>query len=298
MRAAVLMLSLLLCAPVQAGPWVPGRWHFSLQLRQAALFADQRYDAGGARRPILAVPDQGGAPQRASYRQALTSLSGELGLAQRLSVVLDLLALDAVVQPISGRADRTVVGVSDLRLGGKLLLFDDELTAAIEVALTIPTGSAARPLPLGPGDLRTDFVLHVGKTFRRPDLYLLAEVGFRLRSAAEVANPMVPGTTAQVSYAHEIRYGAQAGTTWRKGRPGLRWLGAALRIEGSYALASAVEDGLGILNPIAGSYCKLGPEVTWSPLLGLLFGVGGGYFVAGREMPAMGEAWLSVTYLR
>jgi hypothetical protein len=272
---------------------VPGRWHFYLELRQAALFADGRYDAAGARQPIFAVSD-GGARVAASYLQAFTTLYAEVGLAQRLSVLTMFGLLDAVDQPLAGVGARRAVGVSDLMLGGKLLLFDDEVTAALKVALTAPTGSATGALPLGPGDLRTDFMLLVGRAFFRPNIYLSGEVGVRLRGAAVVADPEQPGQRVLAQYAHEIRYAAQAGYTVHPDRRGARAVGLALKLEGSYALAPAVEDGLGVLNPIAGSYLKLGPQLLWSPRGGVSLTVDGHYFVAGRSMPAFGEVAVAV----
>src|SRR6185369_7131511 len=112
--------------------------------------------------------------------------------------------VNAVVQPIRGAPDRDAVGIGDLKLGGKLLLFDDEVTAALLVALTAPTGSSTGAIPLGQGDLRTDFMLLLGKAFLRPDLYLSAEVGFQLRSAATIADPNQPGQLKSVTYTHQI----------------------------------------------------------------------------------------------
>jgi hypothetical protein len=283
--------------PAWAGPWVPGRWHFYLELREALELADARYDAAGARQPIVAVTADG-TRSSASYRRASTTLYAEVGVAQRLSVLTAFGALDAVTQPIRGAQARSAVGVGDLLLGGKLLLFDDEITAALQVAVIAPTGSATGELPLGPGDLRADFLLLLGRAFYRPNLYLACEIGARLRGTSVIADPTQPGQLTRVTYAHEVRYAAQAGYTWTFERRALRSLGVVAKLEGSYALGPATDDGLGLLNPLAGAFFKLGPELRWSPERRLALSLGGHYFVAGRAMPAFAEVAVAIGYAR
>jgi hypothetical protein len=298
MRPRLVALTLLLvAAPATAGPWLPGRWHFYLQLRESVLAADQRYDSTGALRPI-ALADATGATQPSSYRELLTDLYGELGLAQRLSVLVDFRALEAIWQPIAGAAARRAIGPSDLYLAGKLLLFDDELSAALQVGVGVPAGSATADVPLGQGDLRTDFLLLVGKLFEHPEVFVSVEAGVRLRGAAVVADPHAPGMTTSVEYSHEIRGAAQAGYTVRPDRRGLRALVFALKLEGAYALQTPVEDGLGTLVAPAASYLKLGAEITWRPRAGIDLTLGGHYFVAGRSVPAFAEAALALGFGR
>lgn len=299
MRARLVTLALLLqAAPAAAGPWLPGRYHFYLQLRESALAADQRYDSTGALQPIAIALDASGATARSGYRELLSDLYGEVGLASRVSVLVDFRALAAIWQPIPGAASRSAIGASDLTLAGKLLLFDDELSAAVQVGVTVPTGSATAAVPLGAGDVRTDFTILVGKLFEHPDVFVSVEAGARLRGAAEVADGHAPGRTVSVQYSHEVRAAAQAGYSWRPDRRGLRALVFAVKLEGAYALSSPVEDGLGLLVSPAASYLKLGPEITWRPRPGLDVTVGGHYFVAGRALPAFGEAALALGYSR
>lgn len=288
MRALVLASVLLVGAPALAGPWVPGRWHFWAQLRESVLIADQRYDAAGGLAPIQGqyqAPDGTTALSRARYRWLLTDLYAELGLASRLSVLLDFYALSAIWQPFDDAPaySKSAVGVSDLFLGAKLLLFDEEITASILAAVTVPTGALTATLPLGPGDVRGDFVLQVGKIFERPSIFVTADFGARLRG---------------MSYSHELIYAAQVGWTWHAHRRALHALTVSLKLEGRYALGAAVEDGLGVLNPQSGQYTKLGPEVGFSVGRGFTLSAGGHYFVAGRSMPAFGEVALALTYAR
>jgi hypothetical protein len=298
MRALVIALLLLSGGLASAGPWVPGRWHFYLQLREGALWTpgDVRYDAHGARQPIRLVDNA--SLVASGYRQSLTDLYAEVGLARRLSVLLDFILLDYVAQPLPGRPARSSTGVSDLQLGGKLLLFDDELTAALLVALTAPTGSSTTAVPLGPGDLRTDFRLLLGKLFDRPSLYLSAEIGLCLRGSAVVTDPQAPGLTLRVQYSHALRFAAAVGGRLRLPRAPSHALNLAAKLEGAYAFDGAVEDGLGLLTPQAGTYVKLGPEVGWSFPRGVQLFLGGHYFVAGRTMPAFAELALSLGFSR
>ncbi len=302
MANRILAISSLLCVlalprPASAGPWISGRWHFYLQLRQSALFADQRYDAAGNLQPIRVAVDGSGATQTTSYRQALTDLFAELGLGARLALLIDFHGLSAIDQPLSSGA-RRAVGVSDLWLGLKLLLFDDELAAALQVGITVPTGSPNGSVPLGPGDFREDFTLLVGKLFRHPHLFLSGEAGVRLRGSAVIPNPIALGTREHVQYSHELRYAGAFGYTLMTDRKAADWFSFAIKLEGAYALSAPVEDGLGVLDPVAGSYLKLGPEVTWAPTKHVQVSLGGHYFVAGRAMVAFGEVALGLAVSR
>jgi hypothetical protein len=296
MRRALALFALLLLAPARAhaGPWVPGRWHFYAQLRESFLFADQRYDARGDLQPIRLVLDASGQTAEASYRQALTDLYLELGLASRLAVIADFHALSAIVEPVAVAPSRSAVGASDLWLASKLLLFDDEIAAALEVAMTVPLGRATAAIPLGQGDFSTDFVLLLGKLFERPSLFFSVEAGLRLRSYAEVADPNQPGRTLTQEFAHQIRFAGSAGWQWLARKRGLAALLVSAKFEGAYALAAPVEDGLGLLDPRAPSYFKLGPELGYTPVRGLSFVLGAHYFVAARSLPAMAEIALGL----
>jgi hypothetical protein len=266
-----------------AGPWGPGRWHFYAQLRESAEFADERFDADADRKPIRAV---GGATQ--SYREALSDLYFEVGMAARLSLLLDWRFLSALWQvPQPSR-----VGVSDLFLGAKLILFDDEVSAAIQCGLWVPAGASTGSLPLGPGDLRGDFMLLLGKIFDRPSIFISAELGVRVRGSAKVSDQN--GGTIQRQYSHEIRYAAAAGYTWQARRRGLAFLGISVKLEGAYAVDSPVDDPLGPLEPQAGTYLKLGPQVTWGIGRGVQLSLEGNTFVVGRALPAMSEVALAL----
>jgi hypothetical protein len=285
-KAALLLLSLSSAA--WAGPWGPGRWHFYAQLRESVELADQRFDADGNRAPIR-VP--GLTPVAASYRRALSDLYVEVGLAARLSLLADFRFFNASWEP-AGNLSRQASGLSDLFLGAKLLLFDDELSAALQCGLWAPIGSATGQLPLGPGDVRGDFMLLIGKLFEHPSLFISAELGVELRSSAKVADPS--GMTFTQQYSHQLRYAAAAGYSWLARRRALQTLVIALKLEGAYALDAATEDGLGLLEPRAGTYLKLGPELTWVIAYGVQLALGGHTFVAGRALPALSEIALAL----
>lgn len=273
----------------EAGPWMPGRYHFYLQLRESFAFADDRYDARGDRQPIRLALDASGATAPSGYREWLSDLFAEVGLAARLSLLVDFRFFAAQSQPVSGRPDPSSVGPSDLWLAAKLLLFDDELTSAFEFALTVPTGDATTSVPLGQGDVRADLLLLLGKLFEKPDLFFSVEAGLRLRGSATVADPHAPGQTTVVQYSHELRMAAQGGYRLAPVRRGLDSILFAVKLEGAYAFQAPVEDNLGILVSETASYFKLGPEITWSPTSYLHVVVGGHYFVAGRSTPAFAE---------
>jgi len=295
MRAVVVLL--LVGGAAQAGPWMPGRGHFYLQLRESALAADRRYDAAGKLEPIQLVLDDG-TTVATSYRQSLTDLYGEVGLAARLSVLADFQILSAVVQPLAGRPARSAVGLSDLFVGMKLLLFDDEVTAALRAGAFAPIGSPTAAVPLGPGDVRGELSILVGKLFERAGVFVAAELGARLRSSATVGDPQHPGLTVEQAYAHQLVWAAELGWSWRAMRRGADALIIAVKLEGAHSLAKPVEDSLGLLDAPVISYVKLGPELSWAIARGVQLTFGGHYFVDGRALPALGEAVLALGYAR
>lgn len=302
MSRAALALALLALAPsvARAGPWLPGRYHFYLQLRESVEIADQRYDATGDLAPIRAVVD-GAGPRTAAYRELLTDLFAEVGLSARLSLLADFQALSAIFQPLDGLPARSHAGVSDLWLAAKLLLFDEEVTATLLAGISIPIGDAASAIPLGQGDVRADVQILVGKLFPRRDLFVDAMLGVRLRGSAEVADPQAfasPGRTTTAAYSNELRFAAAGGYSWLARRRALSSLIAQLKLEGAYAFDRAPDDGLGLLVPRAASYVKLGPELAWTPVRGVQIVLGGSYFVWGRGLPALGEVALALAVSR
>lgn len=297
MKALLVVLVLLAAPRAFAGPWTPGRWHFYLQLRESALFADDRFDARGRRVAIEIVPSAGASPIDSSYRQALSDLFVEVGMAARLSLLADFRFLSAIWQP-AGAATRQVVGVSDLFLGAKLVLFDDELTASLLCGVVAPIGSTNQAIPLGTGDLRGDFMLQIGKLFEHPSLFISAELGVRVRGSAEVADPLRPGAFVENQYSHELRYAADLGYSWQAHRRALEALIISIKLEGSYAFDAPIEDGLGLLDARAGSYVKLGPELIWAMPRGVRLSLGGNTFIAGKSLPAMTEIALGLGYAR
>jgi hypothetical protein len=272
-----------------AGPWAPGRWHFFLQLRESFEFAEQRFDADGNRAPLRLAGPLG--PVDSAYHEALSDLYVEVGMASRLSLFADFRFLSAIWQP-AGNLSRSRVGVSDLFLGAKLILFDDEITAAIVCGLWAPIGSSTGAPPLGPGDLRGDFLLAIGKLFEHPSLFVSAELGVRVRGSAKVTDPTGASITQQ--YSHQLLYAATGGYSWYANRRALEKLVIAVKLEGAYAVDAPVDDGYGMLEPKAGSYLKLGPELTWGIARGVQLSLAGSTFVVGRALPEMSEVALAL----
>ena len=295
--ASLFFFLALTTTPAIAGPWTPGRLHFYGQVRQSVLLADRRYDAAGDLRPILLAVDAAGATAETSYRQTLTDVYFELGLASRLSVLADFRAFTYVAQPAAGHPTRSALGISDLWLATKLLLFDDELTASLLVGASVPLGDAAAAVPLGQGDVSGDIQVLVGKLLPRR-VYVAAEAGVRLRSHARVTDPRTPGATIEQQYSHELRFAAVAGTSFPLARRFADAIGVAAKLEGAYALTAPVEDSYGVLTPAAGTYLKLGAEFIWTPVRGVAITLGGHGFALGRALPAFGEIALAIGWSR
>jgi hypothetical protein len=293
----VVVLSWLTDGRAQAGPWIPRAWHFLVYLRQSVELAGDRYDVEGQRSPGSAITDQG-TLVRSFMGESTTAIGGEVGVASRLALTLDFLAFRAAWQRMGEAGNRSSLGVSDLALGAKLLLFDDEVTATLQVNVTFPTGSATSSVPLGPGDTRADFLVLVGKVFERVPLFASAEAGVSLRSAAQVTDPLVPGTTKTIEYSSQIIYGATVGYTFvTKGRRPDRITFMA-RAEGRYSLGRATDDGVDSFTPVSPTLLKLGPTIAWMPIPSLEIDLGGAYFVLGRTVPAFGEAVLGIVFRR
>jgi hypothetical protein len=287
------VLTLVGARTAYAGPWLPGAWHFVVYLRESVQLANDRYDVGGALKPVMAVDGQG-ATVRSFFGDATTALGTEVGVASRLSLTADFWALRGTWERLGDAGSRSSVGVSDLSLGAKLLIFDDEITAALQVAVTFPIGDSTAAVPLGLGDTRTDMVLLVGRMFERVPLFLFGELGACIRSAAKVTDPLMPGTTKTVDYASQVVYGATLGYTAQGKRRGFRSVAVMVRVEGRYSLRTATDEGVGTFTPVTPTMLKLGPQLSFAPTKTFELFAGGSYFVLGRAVPAWADAVLGL----
>lgn len=274
-------------SPARAGPWLPGAWHFYLELRESFQLADRRFDASGSLAPVRAV-DASGMLVPSSFRDAQTSLYGELGVATRLAALVELVGVRAVWQPLPDGSSRGAVGASALTLGAKLLLFDDQVTAALIGRVIVPLGATDGPVPLDAGDLRADLVLSVGKLFEERPFFVAGELGVRLNSSADVTDPVL-NKLVTIDYAPEILFAAQAGYTFLVRRRGLERAVVMVQLEGRYGTAAPVEDGRGSLTPPSARFIKVGPMLAWAPLRHFEIHLGASVFAWGRGLPMMIE---------
>lgn len=292
-----LLLSLALSSKVAwAGPWLPGAGHGYVQLRQGWSYTQDRFDADGNRGRVMAVAPDGSVVPSA-WQLVETNLYAEAGVLSRLAFTLDWNALRGLWQPLPGQAALHALGVSDLTLGAKLLVFDDVLTLAIVAAVTAPTGSSTARLPLGQGDTRTELAISVGKTFEPQPIFVDASIGFVLRTSAQVTDPRDPARADLVSYSPEVRYLLRGGYSLRRYRRGLERLVFSLRLDGRQSTGAPAEDGLGLLTPATSAFLRLGGEIDWMPQRRVELSLSGGGFVYGRALPAVNELALGIAFL-
>ncbi len=287
---------MLSSGPALAGPWLPGTGHGYLQLRQGWSYTRDRFDADGNRVRVMAVAPDGSVVPSA-WQLAETNFYVEAGVLSRLAFTLDWNALRGLWQPLPGQAAIHALGVSDLTLGAKLLVFDDVLALAIVAAVTAPTGSSTARLPLGQGDTRTELGISIGKTFEPVPLFVDASLSFVLRTSAQVTDPRDPSRTLLVSYSPEVRYVLRGGYALRRRRRGLERLVFSLRLDGRQSTGAPTEDGLGLLTPAASALLRLGGEIAWVPQRHLELSLSGGGFVYGRALPAVNELALGLAFL-
>src|SRR5262249_43207229 len=133
----------IVLAPARAiaGPWLPAPGKLYLELRESFDTTEQGFDSEGHRRRLQTLSDDG-LPVATRLYDAHTKLYGEIGLATRLALIVELDALGVVVTPRAGHSARGAVGLGDLAAGFRLQLLDEEVACAIDARLGIPTGSS------------------------------------------------------------------------------------------------------------------------------------------------------------
>src|SRR5262249_24875452 len=147
---------------------------------------------------------------------------------------------------------------------------------------------AVARLPLGQGDVRTEFALFVGKLFRPLPLFVDARVGVALRGSATIMDPYFMNQQ-QIAYASEARFLAEAGYSWFPRHRGAKRVLLLARIEGRYSNGVPSEDGLGILTPVASDFLRTGGEIAWLPTTHFELSVTGGSVVYAHSLPALSE---------
>ncbi len=297
----------------EAGPWLPAPGHFYLELREQLGTTAQGFDPGGARRALRTLSAQGSAIATRLY-DAQTELYAEIGLATRLALITDFVLLRSLTMPIANEAARSALGLGDLQAGLRLLLVDEEVSCALEAKLGIPTGRSDGALPLGPGDLRGEFSLSIGHAWEKLPFFLFAELGARLRSSGTQQLPAMNAFTAptkvSIDYASELSYALQLGYAARLGD---RFqLVPRATLDGRHGL-SAVTDlppAGPLVDPIhprsvrmlrVGASLSLGVWLRGARprrLERVDVQLGGGAFVWGQGLPAVGEVSLAIGLVR
>ena len=288
---------------------MPDPGHFYLELRGLFVTAAQGFDQAGSRRALRADSPLGAVPARLRDGQAL--LYGEVGLATRLAVVADLAVVRSVTLARDGAGNLSAVGPGDLHVGLRLVVLDEEVTCALEARLGVATGRSAGPVPLGPGDLRGDLVLHLGRVWERVPLFVQLALGAELRSSGtqRIDGPTLGGAshTVSVDYAPGLVYAAELGYLARLGER-LR-LSPVVRVDGQHGTHAPTTSAPASMevDPVAPASLRflrvtaqLSVEVRVSARRrdALVFSVGGGAFVWGQGLPAAGQVALALGHRR
>ena len=307
---ALLALGVLACGSVaHAGAWVPDPGHFYLELRGLFITTAQGFDTRGARRTLRADSPLGAVPARLRDGQAI--LYGEVGLATRLAVVADLAVLRSVTLARDGTSNLSAVGVGDLHAGLRLVLLDEEVTCAIEARLGIPTGRSDGAVPLGPGDLRGELVLHLGHVWERVPFFVQLALGAELRSSGtqRIDVSVVPqgaSRTVSVDYAPALVYAAEVGYLARTTGGRVRF-SPVVRIDGQHGTRapSANAPASADVDPVAPAsmrYLRVSAQVSAELRPSrrrpdaVIVSAGGGAFVWGQGLPAAAQVSLALGY--
>jgi hypothetical protein len=308
---------MLVPAAATAGPWLPAPGKLYLELRESFDTTSQGFDSDGNRHRLRTLSDDG-LPVATRLYDAHTKIYGEIGLATRLAIVVELDALSVVAMPRAGHSARRAVGLGDLAAGFRLQLLDEEVACAIDARLGIPTGSADDPQPLGTGDLRGEFVLSVGRVFERVPIVVAVELGARLRSSgtqraqaagrtATLVDPLDPSSLAKVriDYSSELVYGLWIG--WL-GRIGERVrITPRVTVDGRHGFSAPEALPIDPVAPASMRLLRLGAQIAVAvalrgrrpqPAASVHVGLGGGAFVWGQGLPAAGELSLALGFSR
>jgi hypothetical protein len=210
-------------AVAAAAGWTRDPGHFYLQLGTSFSSADNRYDTDGKVLPIT-VPKLSTDPTMinvSNYEQLLTDLYFEVGALKRLTLIGDLGVVSNRALNPGGDIDYSGNTMNDLWLGARVGIFNgDPLAAAIELRLTFPTGDSKRPLPTGSGDFHGELRAVISKSFKRVPIWFDVEMGFVLRGAGHLYNPLSSAAdhTSLVNFAPQISLHGEIGVVL------LRWL--------------------------------------------------------------------------
>jgi hypothetical protein len=281
-------------AAAVAGPWAIGQGRFFIDGRFTASTASEFADENGNRRPMRVVSNtadlgsNSGSVQ--TSKSSLTDLSGQLyveyGALSRLTLTMALQFVRGIsFSNPGGDVSYRALHIGDMELGGRITLFDDELTVALNLSAVIPTGATGTNIPIGQGDVRTEFRVLVGKIFERWRFYVSGELGIRFRGSATVRDLNYPGYQKPIDYSDEITYGLEGGYFWKTRRPGLQQILLGFKLNGRYSTAASVPDPYPNLVPPASAFMKLGPEIALFFTEKLLLHVGVRTIPLARSLP-------------
>ena len=301
----------------QAGAWVPEPGQFYLELRGIFVTATQGFAPSGARRRLearsLVMNGLAGGAVNARLTDGAAQLYGEVGLATRLALIADFSLAHAVTVEREGTRDLSSAGIGDADVGLRLVLLDEEVSCAVEARLGIPTGRSDGEVPLGSGDLRGEFTLHLGRVWEHVPFFVQVALGAELRGSG-TQRVESPGLTSSVhathvDYASGLVYAAEVGYVARVGER-LR-LSPALRVDGLYGSRrpSTEEPASLYVDPVTPAslrYVRLSVQLsaefsTAQRTRGrgaVIVSLGGGAFVWGQGLPAAGQLTLALGYKR
>jgi hypothetical protein len=299
-------IGLLLVEPeAQAGPWAIGQGRLFVDLRFTATTASELADQDGRHLPMRIVADAADLGkeigQVRTNRTHMTDLNGELyveyGLLSRLTLAMNWqFARSISLANPGGDIDWHSAHVGDLELAGRITLFDDVLAVALHLGVVFPTGATNTRIPIGQGDVRTDFRVLVGKIVERWRFYIAGELGVRLRGSAKVRDDLLPAGQKTVDYSDEITYALEFGYFWKIQRRAMRQILLGGKLQGKYATGESIPDPFPNIVPAASAFLKIGPEITFYLTERWLFHVGVRTVPVARSVPFLTDYVAGVAF--
>jgi hypothetical protein len=226
-----------------AGPWAIGQGRLFIDGRFTVSTASEIADQNGQHLPAQVVANMQdlGKTGARTVKSSVLDLNGEIyveyGVLSRLTLTMNWqFARGLSYANPGGDVPYQATHVGDLDLGGRITVFDDELTLALYLGVGVPSGATGTNIPIGQGDVRTDFRVLVGKVIERWRIYVAGELGIRFRGSATIHDfNATPGYRRNVDYSDEIVYGIEAGYFWKTRRRGLQQILLGLKAYGKYS---------------------------------------------------------------
>ncbi len=183
-----LTIVVFLGSSVYAGAWVQKKNKYFMRVYTSYLFANEEFNYRGDE---LELYEEHLGYTNGYFRNISLIIYTEYGLTDALTLIAELpftsMTTKRTIASYYGRDEiATTSGFADLRLSGKLGIFEDPLALSLQGGIMIPMGYSAEPGNNGPrlgsGKVNLEGHLLLGTSFYPLPMYFTGSIGYRHRN--------------------------------------------------------------------------------------------------------------------